>query len=65
MKQRLLHSALASLEWRAIAFVVTNAFFWATTGNFWHATILALELHLVLLIVHFAWFYVRETKAHS
>ena len=65
MKQRLLQSAAASLEYRAIAFVITNAFFWITTGDFWQATILALELQLILLIAHFAWFYVRETKSHS
>ena len=62
MKQRLLKSAAVSLEWRAVAFVITNLFFWATTGHFWQATILALELQLILLVVHFGWFFLRETR---
>ncbi len=65
MKQRLLHSATMSLEWRVIAFVITEAFFLMTTGEFWQATLLALQLQLILLIAHFAWFFVRESKAHS
>lgn len=62
MKQRLLKSAAVSLEWRAVAFLVTGIFFWTTTGEFWHATILALQLQLILLVTHFGWFFFRESK---
>jgi hypothetical protein len=65
MKQRLLHSATMSLEWRVIAFIITEIFFLMTTGEIWQATILALELQLILLVAHFAWFFVRESKTHS
>lgn len=60
MKQKLLHSLYVSLEWRAIAFVVTNLFLWATTGDFWHATALALILQAVLFVVHFGWYFLRQ-----
>jgi hypothetical protein len=63
MKQRVVKSLLASLEWRVIAFVITEAFFIMTTGHIWQATILALSLQAILLVGHFAWFYVRESKA--
>jgi hypothetical protein len=64
MKERLLKSATASLEWRAVAFIITELFFWATTGELWAATILALELQLILLVAHFCWYYVRESNVH-
>lgn len=62
MKERLIKSATVSLEWRGIAFVITELFFWATTGELWKATALALELQLILLAAHFAWYYMRESK---
>ncbi len=65
MKQRLLKSAAVSLEWRLIAFIITELFFWATTGHFWQATILAVQLQLILLVAHFGWFFVRETKTQQ
>lgn len=61
MKQRLMKSLSVSLEWRAFAFVITELFFWATTGELWKATVLALELQLILLIAHFWWYYFRES----
>ncbi len=63
MKQRLLKSVMASLEWRLIAFAITEVFFIATTGHVWQATMLALSLQAILFIGHFAWFFARETKA--
>ena len=61
MKERLIKSAAVSLEWRAIAFVITELFFWATTGELWKATALALALQAILFVVHFVWFYFRES----
>jgi hypothetical protein len=62
MKQRLIKSAMVSLEWRAVAFLITELFFWATSGEFWHATLLALTLQVILLVTHFGWYYVRESR---
>jgi hypothetical protein len=62
MKQRLYHSVAASFEWRVIAFIITEAFFLMTTGEFWQATILALSLQAILFLAHFTWFFVREAK---
>ncbi|HYD92987.1 MAG TPA: hypothetical protein VEB18_00805 [Candidatus Paceibacterota bacterium] len=63
MKQRLIKSMKVSLEWRAIAFLITEVFFYATTGELWHATILALSLQLILFVTHFGWYFLRETHA--
>lgn len=63
MKQRLIKSALVSLEWRAVAFVITELFFIATSGEIWHATLMAVGLQLILLVTHFGWYFVRETHA--
>ena len=63
MKERLLKSVAVSLEYRVFAFVVTELFLWATTGQFWQATILAFELQILLLIAHFSWYYIRESKS--
>ncbi|MCI0597635.1 hypothetical protein L0Y34_00965 [Candidatus Parcubacteria bacterium] len=62
MKERLLKSAAASLEWRVFAFIITGIFFWFMTGAVWQATILAIELQIILFIAHFGWFYFRETR---
>lgn len=64
MKQRLLNAVYVSIEWRIIAFVITNVFLWIATGEFLQATVLALELHLVLLVTHFAWYFTRQEKWH-
>lgn len=64
MKQRLMNSLAVSLEWRLIAFVITELFFFATTGEFWQATLLAIELQLILLVVHFFWYFLREERLH-
>ena len=61
MKQRLLKALEVSLEWRIIAFVITELFLWATTGELWHATMLAVGLQAVLFIAYFGWYFVRET----
>jgi hypothetical protein len=62
MKQRIVHSVMASLEWRVIAFAITEVFFLMTTGGFWQATLMALGLQAILFFAHFAWFFARETK---
>lgn len=60
MREKLLHSLYASLEWRVIAFVITNLFFWATTSSFWKATGLAFLLQLILWAAHLSWHFVRQ-----
>ncbi len=60
MLKHIWHSILFSLEWRAIAFVITNLFFWFTTEEFWKATAMALTLQAILFIAHVVWFYFRE-----
>src|SRR5690606_2687240 len=65
MKQKLIHSFYVSLEWRVIAFLVTNAFLWVTTGNFWQATALALTLQAILFVVHFGWYFVRQEQGSA
>lgn len=62
MKQRLMKSLMVSLEWRAIAFFITNLFLWMMTGAFWQATAMALILQLILFVAHFGWYFVRETS---
>ncbi len=59
MREKIVHSLLISLEWRLIAFVITNAFLWITTGHFWKAAGLALLLQLVLLAAHLVWHFLR------
>jgi len=59
MREKILHSVYASLEWRAIAFVITNLFFWLTTNSFWKAAGLALGLQIVLFLVQILWHFVR------
>lgn len=62
MKERLMKTAAVSLEWRFIALVITELFFWYTTGELWKATVLALSLQLILFVVHFGWYFLRETN---
>jgi hypothetical protein len=64
MKQRLMKSLKVSIEWRVIAFIITNLFLWATTGSLWQATLLALSLQGILFVTHFIWYFVRETEWH-
>jgi len=64
MKQRLMKSLMVSIEWRVIAYIITNLFFWFITGTFWQATILALWLQLILFVAHFAWYFLREERLH-
>lgn len=63
MKQRLMKSLMVSLEWRVIAFLITNFFLYMVTGEFWQATAMAFVLQLVLFVAHFGWYFVRETRA--
>ncbi len=60
MKDKILHSLYASLEWRVIAYIVTNLFFWVTTGSFWKAAGLALILQIILFVVHTFWYFTRH-----
>lgn len=62
MRKRLWHSLLLSLEWRAYAYVITNLFLWWTTGELWHATLMALGLQIILLAAHCVWYYFRGEK---
>lgn len=59
MREKLLHSLYASLEWRVIAFIITNLFFWFTTNSFWKAAGLALMLQAVLFLTQILWHFVR------
>lgn len=60
MREKLVHSLYASIEWRLIAFVVTNLFLWATTGSFWKAAGLAVLLQVILFFIHTFWYFVRH-----
>lgn len=60
MREKVFHSLFASLEWRVIAFIITNIFFWITTDSFWTATGLALILQSILFIAHTTWFFLRH-----
>jgi len=60
MREKVLHSLFVSVEWRVIAFVITNIFFWVTTGSFWAAAGLALVLQAILFFVHTLWFFLRH-----
>lgn len=65
MRARVLHSVLVTLEWRLLAFAITNLFLWATTGELWQATVMALGLHGILLVVHFVWYFFRFGQYRS
>lgn len=60
MREKILHSLLVSLEWRIIAFFITNIFFWFNTGSFWVATGLAFLLQTILFIAYTLWFFLRH-----
>lgn len=64
MKQRLMKSLMVSIEWRFFAFIITNVFLWAVTGELWQATVLALALQAVLFVAHFVWYFLREERLH-
>lgn len=53
------HTLLISLEWRIIAFVITNIFLWITTGSFWTATGWAFILQVILFVAYTAWHFFR------
>ncbi len=59
MRKRFVRSLLASLEWRLFAFIITNIFFWVTTGHFWKAAGLALILQLILFTAYVVWHFFR------
>jgi len=65
MRTKVINSFLVSIEWRVIAFVITNIFLWVSTGDFWKATGLALVLQLVLFIVYVAWHFYRHELQKS
>ena len=60
MTTKIAHSFLVSLEWRIIAFFITEVFLWATTGHFWQATVLALLLQLILFVAYTFWYFFRQ-----
>ena len=60
MREKLIHSFYASLEWRAIAFVITNLFFLVQTGSLVKATGLALLLQIALFAAQILWHFVRH-----
>ena len=62
MREHFIASFKVSLEWRIIAYIVTNLFLWATTGEFWQATATALLLQAILFVVHFLWVLWRYAK---
>lgn len=59
MREKMLHTLLVSLEWRLVAFVITNLFLWVTTGQFWKAAGLAFLLQIILFVCYLAWHFVR------
>jgi len=60
MKDRIVRSLMVSLEWRVVAFVITNAFLWITTGHFWTAVGWAFLLQLILFVAYIIWHYFRN-----
>lgn len=64
MREHIIASLKTSIEWRLIAFVITNIFFWITTHEFFKATLLALELQAILLVVNFLWFFFKRDHYH-
>lgn len=64
MREHIIFSLKTSLEWRIIAFLITNIFFWVTTHEFWKATALAFELQAILLVVNFFWFFFKRDRYH-
>ncbi len=63
MREHFIASLKVSLEWRVIAFVITNLFLWLVTKEFWEATWVALALQTVLFVVHFVWVFFRFVHA--
>lgn len=59
MREKFMHTLLVSLEWRVIALVITNIFFWITTRHFWTAAGLALLLQFILFVSYLIWHFVR------
>ncbi len=64
MRQRLIHSIVLSLEWRFYAYIITNLFLWFTSGELWTATMMALQLQIILLAAHCVWYYFRGERYH-
>lgn len=60
MANKIVNSFLVSLEWRIIAFFITEMFLWATTGHFWKATGLALMLQAILFVTYTFWYFFRH-----
>lgn len=60
MRKKIIRSLRASIEWRIFAFVITNIFFWVTTGHFWQAAGLALTLQIILFLAYVIWHLVRN-----
>lgn len=60
MTSKIVNSFLVSLEWRVIAFFITEIFLWITTGHFWAATGLALLLQAILFVAYTTWYFFRQ-----
>lgn len=63
MQGKFLHALSVSVEWRVVAFVITNVFFLFTTRSFWEATGLALLLQAILFVTYTLWYFIRFEKA--
>jgi len=60
MANKIVHSFMVSIEWRLIAFFITEVFLWATTGHFWKATVLAFALQVILFFSYTIWYFFRQ-----
>ena len=60
MLKKVLRSFYISLEWRILAFIITNAFFWITTRHFWTAAGLTVLLQSVLFVSYTIWHLFRH-----
>jgi hypothetical protein len=59
MREKIVRTFMKSLEWRVIALVVTNIFFWITTRHFWTAAGLAFLLQVILFACYLVWHFMR------
>lgn len=60
MQESFFRSLKVSIEWRIIAFFITNMFLWASTGEFWKATGLAFILQIILFTTYVFWHFFRQ-----
>lgn len=65
MREKFIHALSVSIEWRVLAFIVTNIFFLFTMHSFWEATGLALLLQGILFAAHTLWYFTRIEHGFS